>query len=280
MGLLCSMYVVALLIKSVAKNRKKNDKWSLPSRQKRLQLTQRYKMIRPTRILLQQIKNNVNSSSKNNKAHAILSDAITDKSQLRQLMQDKTWSIKQLLKDRAIKIHNQESKLKQSPQNDNNHNGGDPPAAEITDDLIIKIIGLSGFENPGLDSSRFDQLRHAFNLQKTFLDHLYDETTTTTTATAPHRVEDRLHNDDDSTVVVEATTTTATVSGPELASTRSRGNDIQFRLVASDHLPTKPITLSDLLSSIDQLSSQVDSEKGEFGFDLSTLRSENGKERK
>ncbi|CCG24386.1 hypothetical protein CORT_0F01590 [Candida orthopsilosis Co 90-125] len=240
-------------------------------------------MIRPTRILLQQIKNNITSSSNNDKAHSILSDAITDKSQLRQLMQDKTWSIKQLLKDRAIKLRNQESKLKQSPQNDNNHNGGDPAAAEITDDLIIKIIGLSGFENPGLDSSRFDSLRHAFNLQKTFLDHLYDETTTTTTATAPHRVEDRLHNDDDSTVVVEATTATATatVSGSESgsASTRSRGNDIQFRLVASDHLPTKPMTLSDLLSSIDQLSGQVDSEKGEFGFDLSTLRSENGKER-
>ncbi|KAG5417711.1 GTF1 [Candida metapsilosis] len=225
-------------------------------------------MIRPTRILLQQFKH-IKSSSNNttHKAQAIIGDAVTDKTQLRQLMQDKTWSIKQLLKQRAIKLHHR------GTQSSTDSEGGEADAAaeadaDITDELILKIMGLSGIENPGLDSSRFDELRHAFKVQKTFLDHLYDENTSPA-SNGDSGIENKLHKDDDTTLVSETVLTRPAFSG-------SNGNDIQFRLVASDHLPRRPITLSELLKSVADVDSCVDAEKGEFGFDVSSIRSKVG----
>ncbi|KAI5969013.1 hypothetical protein CANMA_002009 [Candida margitis] len=208
-------------------------------------------MIRPTRtLLLYHVKRyssggNSIGSNINNSGNAILSGAITDKSQLRQLMQDKTWSIKQLLKDRTIKVHHSHSDHDDFAMQDKPQSEQRDDAVDVTDDLIIKIIGLSGFIAPSVNSTQFEQLRRAFKLQKTFIEHLYDEAEAEADAVGPRN---------------------------GVSASTGSGNDVQFRLVASDHLPINPTTLTQLLKSINELSSQVDSEKGEYGFDLRTLR--------
>ncbi|KAI5968819.1 GTF1 [Candida theae] len=250
-------------------------------------------MIRPTRVLFQQIKNakgGVSDIGTPHVAKAIVGDAITDKLQLRRLMQEKTWSIKQLLKNRAIKLHHHHHHHHHHYHSDvddiddgtgdgdggefrgNGKENGAPETSkisEINDDLILKIVALSGFSNPGVHSPRFDQLRHAFKLQKTFLDHLYDDVDS---VNGDGGIESDLHRDEekeDAAVVSEAVSSETSAAASDAASS---GNDIQFRLVAGDHLPGVPITLEALLRSIDELDGQVDAEKGELGFDLRTLR--------
>lgn len=51
-----------------------------------------------------------------------------------------------------------------------------------------------------------------------------------------------------------------------------RENDIQFRLIASDHIPCTPLTLTELLRQVDEIDLKVDAGKGELGFNMDRLK--------
>ncbi|ODV68056.1 hypothetical protein HYPBUDRAFT_5871 [Hyphopichia burtonii NRRL Y-1933] len=104
---------------------------------------------------------------------------------------------------------------------------------QISDKTMDKIVRLSGLTND-VSSVEREKLASALGQQMGFVKHLYDNDTSNMDST-------------------------------------EEANDRLFRLIASDHILQKPVSLQDLLEEIESLPGKVDKEKGEIDFDIRKL---------
>ena len=102
---------------------------------------------------------------------------------------------------------------------------------EVSPEIVKKMLKLSGLNDLKDDQS----VTKALNLQMMFINHLYDNDHETVTP-SPKRNE----------------------------------NNGIFRLLASDHLPQRPLELNNLLKQINEI--KPDPSKGEVDFTISDLQ--------
>ncbi|EGW32785.1 uncharacterized protein SPAPADRAFT_135685 [Spathaspora passalidarum NRRL Y-27907] len=106
----------------------------------------------------------------------------------------------------------------------------------IDSNVIRKMLALSGLKSD-ITPEREQELINALKSQMTFIGHLYNEN--------------------------------------EMNQETESSNDSIFRLIATDHKANPPLTLDTLLEQIEKLPSEVNSEKGEHGFDITEINSRN-----
>lgn len=104
---------------------------------------------------------------------------------------------------------------------------------EITPELVQKLLKQSGISH-NLSQQAFKKLEDSLRTQVGFIDELYEPGMS--------------HGE------------------------RCANNSSLFRVLASDHQPTEPLTLKDLLAEVEQVKKQVDPEKGEQGFNHEVFR--------
>lgn len=111
----------------------------------------------------------------------------------------------------------------------------DPDSIEedITPETVQKLLKQSGLPHAFSDEL-FGKLEYALRTQIGFIDELYEPGMS--------------HGE------------------------RCANNNRMFRLLASDHQPPEPLTLKDLLAKVDQVTKQVDPEKGEEGINYEAFR--------
>lgn len=98
--------------------------------------------------------------------------------------------------------------------------------------VVRKMLKLSGL-NTDISEHEESQWIRALNTQVAFIDHLVEDE-------SEHKPQ-------------------------------ANGSEI-FRLIASDHNPPPPLTLTKLLEDVANVENEIDPKKGEFGFDTAGLR--------
>lgn len=106
---------------------------------------------------------------------------------------------------------------------------------EVSNDKVLRVLKMSGFQT-NIPQERVELIKNSLKLQMVLVSHLHNE-------------NEVIHEEE--------------------------SNDSIFRLIASDHDYQKPITLQGLMSEIEDLPNQIDSEKGELGFKINDLDPKN-----
>ncbi|CAK9441622.1 uncharacterized protein LODBEIA_P54900 [Lodderomyces beijingensis] len=182
-----------------------------------------------------------------------ISKNITTRAEITQLLNTPTWSIKHYFRN--------------VPRTS-------PISTEAAREIFEKMMKLSGL-NPlqSYSDPKSQQLIQSLKLQMMFIRHLYEDDCA---------AEDDIDRDDRDDAPDEVGASESQLSNggkgvgndvdDDMMRSEGGGNDVVFRLIASDHLPPAPLSLAQLLAMVDAVGEGVDAEKGEIGFCLDDLK--------